>query len=56
MNINSMSINELVDYINLELSKDRSLKDIEINDFKVNERVSFSPSAIEPIVPPCFTI
>ena len=39
MNINSMSINELVDYINLELSKDRSLKDIEINDFKVNERV-----------------
>ena len=39
MNINSITITELVNYINIELNKGRTLKDIEINDFKVNDRV-----------------
>jgi len=39
MDINSMTVAELVAYINIELNKGRSLKDIEINDFKVNDRV-----------------
>ena len=39
MNLKDMSIDELVKYINNELDKNRTMKDIEINDFKVNERV-----------------
>ncbi|WP_275373600.1 hypothetical protein [Clostridium tertium] len=31
--------NKFINYINLELLKGRSMKDIEINDFKVNDRV-----------------
>ena len=33
------NIEEVVIYLNSELSKGRTQKDIEINDFKVNERV-----------------
>lgn len=33
------NIEEVVTYLNSELSKGRTQKDIEINDFKVNERV-----------------
>lgn len=33
------NINEVVEYLNNELSKGRTQKEIEINDFKVNERV-----------------
>lgn len=38
-NGNINDINEVVSYLNAELEKGRSQKDIEINDFKVNERV-----------------
>ena len=34
-----MSIEEVVEYINKELLKGRTMKDIEVNDFGVNERV-----------------
>ena len=34
-----MSIGEVVEYINKELLKGRTMKDIEVNDFGVNERV-----------------
>lgn len=33
------NINEVVEYLNNELAKGRTQKEIEINDFKVNERV-----------------
>ena len=33
------NIEEVINYLNNELSKGRTQKDIEINDFKVNERV-----------------
>lgn len=33
------NIEEVISYLNAELSKGRTQKDIEINDFKVNERV-----------------
>ena len=39
MKLENLSIEEIVDYINNELKLGRSMKDIEINDFKVNERV-----------------
>ena len=39
MNLNEMSIDEIIDYINTELNKGRTLKDIEVNDFKVSDRV-----------------
>lgn len=39
MDINTMSIEQLVEYVNQELSKGRTMVDIETNDFKVNERV-----------------
>lgn len=39
MNLEDMTIEELVIYINNELDKNRTMKDIEKNDFKVNERV-----------------
>ena len=39
MNLENMTIEELVIYINNELDKNRTMKDIETNDFKVNERV-----------------
>lgn len=35
----SNKLDEMVQYINIELDKGRSMKDIEINDFGVNERV-----------------
>lgn len=38
-NGNINDINEVVSYLNAELEKGRSQKDIEIKDFKVNERV-----------------
>lgn len=34
-----MNLKEIVEYINKELSTGRSMKDIEMNDFGVNERV-----------------
>ena len=39
MKLENLSIEEIVDYINNELKLGRSMKDIEINDFKVNDRV-----------------
>lgn len=39
MDINSFSIAQLAEYVNAELGKGRTLKDIEIQDFKVNPRV-----------------
>lgn len=39
MNWNEFSLEEIVDYINKQLFSGRSMKDIEIIDFKVNERV-----------------
>ena len=39
MNLEDMTIEDLVIYINSELDKNRTMKDIEKNDFKVNERV-----------------
>jgi hypothetical protein len=39
MNLNKMHIDEIAKYINKELSKGRSLKDIETIDFNVNDRV-----------------
>lgn len=34
-----MNLDEIINYINIELLKGRSMKDIETNDFNVNERV-----------------
>ena len=39
MNIDNMKIEDVVKYINKELSIGRAMKDIELNDFKVNPRV-----------------
>lgn len=39
MKLENLSIEEIVVYINNELKLGRSMKDIEINDFKVNDRV-----------------
>lgn len=39
MDINKLSIEQLVEYVNRELAKGRTMRDIEINDFKVNDRV-----------------
>ncbi|WP_195973101.1 hypothetical protein [Clostridium thermobutyricum] len=39
MKLENLSVEEIVDYINNELKLGRSMKDIEINDFKVNDRV-----------------
>lgn len=39
IDIKNMDIKEIADYMNLELEKGRIQKDIEINDFGVNERV-----------------
>ena len=39
MDINNMKIEDIVNYINKELNSGRAMKDIEINDFEVNERV-----------------
>ncbi len=39
MNINTMKMDDIADYINKELNSGRSMKDIEINDFNVNPRV-----------------
>ncbi|MGL5149319.1 MAG: hypothetical protein ACRC7N_01950 [Clostridium sp.] len=39
MDINTVSIGQLVEYVNQELSKGRTMVDIETNDFNVNERV-----------------
>ena len=39
MNLEEMKLEEIVDYINKELSKGRTLKDIETIDFNVNDRV-----------------
>lgn len=39
MDINTMSIEQLVGYVNQELSNGRTMKDIETNDFNVNDRV-----------------
>ncbi len=39
MDINTLSIEKLVEYVNQELSKGRTMKDIETNDFNVNDRV-----------------
>lgn len=39
MDINTLSIEQLVGYVNQELSKGRTMVEIEINDFKVNDRV-----------------
>ena len=39
MDINTLSIEQLVEYVNQELSKGRTMKDIETNDFNVNDRV-----------------
>lgn len=38
-NINSMDIKEIAEHMNSELKKGRTQKDIEINDFGVNEKV-----------------
>lgn len=35
----NMSLDEIINYINMELLKGRTMKDIEENDFNVNERV-----------------
>lgn len=39
MNLEEMKLEEIVEYINKELGKGRTLKDIETIDFKVNDRV-----------------
>lgn len=39
MDVNTMSIEQLVEYVNQELAKGRTMVDIETNDFKVNDRV-----------------
>lgn len=39
MNLENMTIEEIVIYVNSELDKNRTMKDIEQNDFKVNEKV-----------------
>lgn len=39
MNIDNMKIEDMIEYINKELSSGRAMKDIEINDFNVNPRV-----------------
>lgn len=39
MRLDELSIEEIVEYINRQLELGRSMKDIEINDFKVNDRV-----------------
>lgn len=39
MKYESSKISDVVNYINLELSRNRTMKDIEENDFGVNERV-----------------
>lgn len=39
MNLEEMKLEELVEYINKELGKGRTLKDIETIDFNVNDRV-----------------
>lgn len=39
MDINTLSIEQLVEYVNQELSNGRTMKDIETNDFNVNNRV-----------------
>ena len=39
MNYESMSLTEVIDYINTELSKGRSMKDIEETDFNVSKGV-----------------
>lgn len=39
MDIDKLTIEQLVEYINSQLSKGRSMADIETNDFNVNKRV-----------------
>lgn len=39
MDLKELSIEQLVQYVNQELSRNRTMKDIEINDFKVNDSV-----------------
>lgn len=39
MNYESMSLTDIIDYINLELSKERTMKDIEERDFNVSKGV-----------------
>lgn len=39
MNYESMSLTEVIDYINMELSKGRTMKDIEERDFNVSKGV-----------------
>ena len=39
MNINTINFKDLLDYVNQELQKGRSMKDIETIDFNVSERV-----------------
>ena len=39
MDINTLSIEQLVEYVNQELSNGRTMKDIENSDFNVNDRV-----------------
>lgn len=39
MNIKALSVEQLVEYVNKELLNGRSMVDIEINDFGVNDRV-----------------
>lgn len=39
MRLEKLSIIEIVEYINSQLEVGRAMKDIEINDFKVNDRV-----------------
>lgn len=39
MDINTINFKDLLDYVNQELQKGRSMKDIETIDFNVNERV-----------------
>lgn len=37
-NISENDINDIIDYINEQLSKNRTMKDIEVNDFGMNEK------------------
>ena len=37
-NITENDIENIIDYINEQLTKNRTMKDIEVNDFGVNER------------------
>lgn len=39
MDINNLSVDQLVKYVNSELEKGRTMKDIEVEDFMVNPRV-----------------